>query len=457
MKELLSELILLKGVKEDPVLNQIASVVEETGFYKDDTGASANSLSSSLASSLRSRLYSEVHTIMEVATNYGFQDNLWASYISFLLMTDENPLALVSEKREMPEASAAHFLDMDLEKIYRLLHYDFSDAEKKLNTDCMSTLQNYQAVEKNDRMYFSFISKAVNEVREKLMTASSEGGADSSQNPDISALHQAVKDFYRDYGVGMFGLNKAFRIRNRQDGTPELVPINNLEQVRYDDLLGYEYQKQLIRDNTRAFVEGKAANNMLLYGDAGTGKSTSVKATLNEFYPQGLRLIEIYKHQFQDLSFVISTVKSRNYKFIIFMDDLSFEEFEIEYKYLKAVIEGGFETKPDNIMIVATSNRRHLIKENLSDRKDMVDQEDIHHSDTIEEKLSLVDRFGLNILFSRPTYDEYHQIVLKLAKKHGIQMPEDELIRKANTWSVRKGGYTGRIAQQFINSLAPEL
>ena len=168
-------------------------------------------------------------------------------------------------------------------------------------------------------------------------------------------------------------------------------------------------------------------------------------------------MIEIYKHQFRYLSKIIASIKNRNYKFIIYMDDLSFEEFEIEYKYLKAVIEGGFETKPDNILIYATSNRRHLIKENLSDRADMVHDGDMHHSDTTEEKLSLVDRFGLNILYTKPTFDEYHQIVIRLAQKHGIDMPEEELIKKANTWSVRKGGRTGRVAQQFINSLNPKL
>lgn len=434
MKQLLNELILFTKVKTDPVLNSIAEILEavaKNGFAGQEAA-------------LRAELSTDVHRILEVATTYGFRENLWAGYITELLMTDEHPLALVSEKREMPEGSASMFLDMDLEKLRALLHFDFTELEASLHTALLSTLQQYQAVEKHERMYFRFISETVNALREQL----------TAENAD---LHNVMKQFYHDYGVGMFGLNKAFRIRNAEDGTPELIPINNLEQVHYEDLLGYEYQKKLIQDNVSAFVEGRASNNMLLYGDAGTGKSTSVKATLNEFYPKGLRLIEIYKHQFKDLSFVISQVKSRNYKFIIFMDDLSFEEFEIEYKYLKAVIEGGFETKPDNIMIVATSNRRHLIKENLSDRKDMIDQEDIHHSDTIEEKLSLVDRFGLNILFSRPTFDEYHQIVLRLAEKYHIDLPEEELIRRANTWSVRKGGYTGRIAQQFINSLAPEL
>src|SRR5699024_7009170 len=161
----------------------------------------------------------------------------------------------------------------------------------------------------------------------------------------------------------------------------------------------------------KAFVEGRNANNVLLYGDSGTGKSTSIKAIVNAFYDQGLRMIEIYKHQLRDLSALISLLKKRNYRFIIYMDDLSFEDFETEYKFLKAVIEGGVETRPDNILIYATSNRRHLIKETWSDRNDMSEDE-LHHSDTVQEKLSLVARFGLSICYERPNQKNYFNIVL---------------------------------------------
>ena len=170
--------------------------------------------------------------------------------------------------------------------------------------------------------------------------------------------------------------------------------------MRLSDLVGYEIPKQKLIDNTKAFVEGKKANNCLLFGDAGTGKSSSIKGILNEYYDQGLRMIEVYKHQFQDLNELIAQIKNRNYKFIIYMDDLSFEEFEIEYKYLKAVIEGGLEKRPDNILIYATSNRRHLIKENYSDKEGT--RQDMHTSDTVQEKLSLVYRFGVSIYFGAP-------------------------------------------------------
>jgi hypothetical protein len=220
-----------------------------------------------------------------------------------------------------------------------------------------------------------------------------------------------------------------------------------------DDLVGYEEQKKKLIANTEAFVEGRKANNVLLFGDAGTGKSTSIKAILNQYYSRGLRMIEVYKHEFQDLSQVIAEIKNRNYRFIIYMDDLSFEEFEIEYKYLKAVIEGGLETKPDNVLIYATSNRRHLIRETWSDRSDM-SQDELHRSDTMQEKLSLVARFGVSIGYYKPSQKEYFNIVITLAKKYPeITLTEEELKAEANKWELSHGGISGRTAEQFITYL----
>ena len=252
----------------------------------------------------------------------------------------------------------------------------------------------------------------------------------------------------------MFGMNKAFRIEENPKGGITFKPINNMDTVMLDDLIGYEIQKKKLVDNTKAFVDGKKANNALLFGDSGTGKSTSIKAIVNQFYDDGLRMIEIYKHQFKYLSTVISEIKNRNYKFIIYMDDLSFEEFEIEYKYLKAVIEGGVETRPDNILIYATSNRRHLIKETWRDRNDVDTSVDKHHSDTVEEKLSLVNRFGVTISFSKPSQKEFFEIVIGLARREGITMSDEELKAEANKWELHHGGLSGRTATQFVNYLS---
>jgi len=271
---------------------------------------------------------------------------------------------------------------------------------------------------------------------------------------DEEEIFRIVTDFYAAFGVGMFGLNKAFRIRHLEDGV-EFLPVNNTDKVMLCDLIGYEIQKKKLVDNTEAFIKGNPANNVLLFGDAGTGKSTSIKAIVNEYYDQGLRMIEIYKHQFQDLSNVIAQIKNRNYRFIIYMDDLSFEEFEIEYKFLKAVIEGGMETKPDNVLIYATSNRRHLIRETWNDRSDMEQNEGMHRSDTMQEKLSLVARFGVTINYSKPSQKEYFNIVTELAKRYPeIQLSDAELKAEANKWELSHGGISGRTAQQFINYIA---
>ena len=292
-------------------------------------------------------------------------------------------------------------------------------------------------------MYNYNVSSKVQELSKRLEKCEDEQG-----------FFETVTKFYADYGVGMFGLNKAFRISNI-DNRVNIFPINNTETVMLNDLVGYEIQKQKLVENTEAFVAGRPANNCLLFGDSGTGKSTCIKAIINEYYDQGLRMIEIYKHQFKDLSTVISMIKNRNYRFIIYMDDLSFEEFEIEYKFLKAVIEGGVETKPDNVLIYATSNRRHLIKETWNDRNDVEQSQGMHRSDTMQEKLSLVNRFGVTINFSRPSQKEFFNIVCNLAKRNpNIQLSEEELCAQANKWELSHGGISGRTAQQFINYLA---
>ena len=172
---------------------------------------------------------------------------------------------------------------------------------------------------------------------------------------------------------------------------------------------------------------------------------------MNQFYPDGLRMIEIYKHQFKDLSAIIAQVKNRNYRFIIYMDDLSFEEFEIEYKFLKAVIEGGVETKPDNVLIYATSNRRHLIREKFSDKRELDDE--LHNNDTVQEKLSLAARFGVTIYYGSPDKFQFQKIVSVLAERYHVNLPEEELYAEANKWELSHGGLSGRTASQFITHL----
>ena len=435
MNHILSKLIMYGDMPKDSILMQLADICAQA--EGDDALEKSNEL--------RTRVYQQVKHILKVATDYGFNENLWQSYLTFVLIMDENPFSLTCEKIGASEgASANHFARNDFEAFYELFHYDFSKLEQQLGIDCFSVLSNYHAISKPELMYNKNVSEKVHTLSRRLADAK-----------NVEEFFDGITRFYKDYGVGMFGLNKAFRIHCPEGSTQvEFQAINNMDQVVLDDLIGYEIQKKKLVDNTQAFVEGRKANNVLLFGDSGTGKSTSIKAIVNEFYDQGLRMIEIYKHQFASLSNVIAQIKNRNYRFIIYMDDLSFEEFEIEYKFLKAVIEGGVETKPENILIYATSNRRHLIKENWSDRNDVTVQNGMHQSDTMEEKLSLVHRFGVTINYSKPSQKEYFDIVIQLARRLGVTMSDDEIRAEANKWELSHGGISGRTAQQFANYLA---
>lgn len=433
MNHILSRLIMYGDMPKDSILMQLADICGEL-----EAGTTEKTV-------LRTRVFQQIKRILMTATDYGFNENLWQNYLTFVLIMDENPFSITCEKIGASEgASANYFAKNDFQAFYELFHYDFGTLEQALGIDCFQVLSDYKAISKPELMYNKNVSEKVQTLSRTLAAAK-----------DAEEFFDGVTAFYKDYGVGMFGLNKAFRLHCPEGTTQvEFKAINNMDQVVLSDLVGYEIQKKKLVDNTKAFVEGRKANNVLLFGDSGTGKSTSIKAIVNEFYDQGLRMIEIYKHQFSSLSNVIAQIKNRNYKFIIYMDDLSFEEFEIEYKFLKAVIEGGVETKPENILIYATSNRRHLIKENWSDRNDVVVQNGMHQSDTMEEKLSLVHRFGVTINYSKPSQKEYFNIAIQLARRLGVTLSDEEICAEANKWELSHGGISGRTAQQFANYLA---
>jgi hypothetical protein len=431
MNKEIAKLIIYGDMEEESILYQMGEIFRN---YEDGTKSS---------SELIKDIYTQIKKLLVVATDYGFDKNLWHNYLTFYLVTNENPFSITCEKVGANDGSVNNFAKNDFKVFINLFNYDFKEIEKKLGIDCFSQISNYKSIHKKELMYNKNVSEKIIMLSEKL-----------EQAKDENEFFDYVTQFYKDYGVGMFGLNKAFRIKEKANGEIDFKAINNMDKVMLNDLVGYEIQKKKLVDNTEAFVQGKKANNVLLFGDSGTGKSTSIKAIVNEFYPQGLRMIEIYKHQFKDLSNVIASIKNRNYKFIIYMDDLSFEEFEIEYKFLKAVIEGGVETKPDNILIYATSNRRHLIKETWKDRDDIENGNGLHRSDTIEEKMSLVNRFGVTINYSKPSQKEYFNIVTELAHRQGINMTDEELCMEANKWELSHGGISGRTAQQFINYLA---
>ncbi len=388
---------------------------------------------------LAALFYECFNQLSELAVSHGFRGNLWHNFLAFILVNNENAYSKACEIRGAVEGSINQLALHDLRIIKELFDFDFEAFAAAYEVDCIDAILHYESMEQSGRLFNKRISERICELTEKL-----------EQSKDAEQFLYEVTEFYREFGVGKFGLHKAFRIQHRED-CAEIIPITNIAHVKLDDLVGYEIAKQKLIDNTEAFVNGREANNCLLFGDAGTGKSTSIKAIANQYYEKGLRLIEVYKHQFCDLNDVIAQIKNRNYKFIIYMDDLSFEEFEVEYKYLKAVIEGGLEKKPDNVLIYATSNRRHLIRETFSDKEEI--REDMHTSDTVQEKLSLYARFGVTIYFGAPNKKEFEQIVAALAKKNEINMTKEELFAEANKWELSHGGLSGRTAQQFINYL----
>ena len=424
----INELILYKNMEEGQLLQDMVFLMEEyqNEYYNQED--------------LTALLSDVVNGLLEMAVSHGFEGNLWQDYLTFLLTGSENAYSTSCEIVGKVDGSINVAARHDFEILKELFDYDFHEMEEALHTSLLSMISDYQGMSGHGKVFNQ-------RIRDRICTLS-KSLADA---PDVSVFQERVTTFYQEFGVGKFGLHKAFRVEHTDEGV-EIVPITKIAHVRLDDLVGYEIAKKKLVENTEAFVRGRKANNCLLYGDAGTGKSSSIKAILNQYYDQGLRMIEIYKHQFQDLNDVIAQIKNRNYKFIIYMDDLSFEEFEIEYKYLKAVIEGGLERKPDNILIYATSNRRHLIRETFRDKQDR--DEELHTNDTVQEKLSLVARFGVTIYYGKPEKKEFQEIVRQLAKRNDIDMPEDQLLLEAGKWELSHGGLSGRTAQQFIDYLS---
>ena len=253
-----------------------------------------------------------------------------------------------------------------------------------------------------------------------------------------------VAQYYKENGCGIFARYKAFIWR---DG--DIQPVLHPDRIDMDSFTGYEIQRDMVIDNTKSFIEGKSCNNCLLYGDKGTGKSSTVKAIANEFRKDGLRIVEIPKERLIDFPILVDKIAALPMKFIIFIDDLSFQKQDQSYTTLKAVLEGGLAARPDNALIYATSNRRHLVKESFADRTD----DDVNTRDNMQESLSLSDRFGLAVCYSIPTKKEYVDIVIALARQKGIKLSDEELEMGAERFALSRGGRSPRCAKQYVESL----
>lgn len=377
------------------------------------------------------------------ATEFALYGNVWQQWITYLLMTHENPFTLACERRTVGQSSTMMKLaEKDFELFREILSCDLDAIDKVSGTDILGMMAKYNMPFAQDSD--GGPGKQIRSLCDKLTHAR-----------DIREFSRVISQYYAEFGVGIYGLYKAFRVAEGEDQM-RIVPVTDTEDVKFSDLVGYEEQKKILKDNTEAFLSGVHANNVLLYGDSGTGKSTSVHALMHDYFARGLRLVEIAKPDRNKLPQVLAEIKKRNYRFIIFLDDLSFEENESDYKELKAMLEGALETRSDRVLIYATSNRRHLIRETWGDRTDMEYNEDIHRSDTMEEKLSLASRFGVTIYYAKPDPGEYLNIVRELTKRNGIDIGEKELADIARKWELRHGGMSGRTASQLITWLRGE-
>ncbi len=339
-----------------------------------------------------------------------------SSYISSLILYDENAFSTAAARGEAQTLSKAIIegVKSDLEKLDEISKITPSDFINDDNAEILSTLPKWETGEPE--------AELIGNLQKRV---------------------SALAEFYRQNGYGIYARNCAFTWRNR-----ELIPITSVDSVTLADLKNYELQRKQVVENTKAFLEGFPANNVLLYGDRGTGKSSTVHAILNEYKNRGLRIIEISKGDICDLTLIRELIADNPLKFIIFIDDLSFDKKEDSLSQLKAALEGTLSKKEGNALIYATSNRRHIVKENFTERDN-----DVHAADTIQEELSLSDRFGLSVNFMNPDKKDFLEIVSKIAKDRNFDYDEDELLNGAEQWARRKGGRSPRCAKQYIDYL----
>lgn len=273
-----------------------------------------------------------------------------------------------------------------------------------------------------------------------------------AQTADWRDAIRPLAEHFRRQGTGILAEHRAFRW---SAVSGEVEPIVNPDPVKLEELFTYDAERELLLANTEHFLAGHPANNVLLYGERGTGKSSTVKALLQR-YP-ALKMVEVPPGDLTDLPQLLPRLAANPGRFILFVDDLSFDEMELQYKHLKAVLEGGLETRPDNVVIYATSNRRHLVKERFSDLTKPIINDEIHQQDTVEEKLSLSDRFGITLTFITPDQERYLTIVQEIVRGRGLSIAAYDLRMQAIRWAMYNNGFSGRTARQFVDFLSGEL
>jgi predicted AAA+ superfamily ATPase len=420
----------------DTVLDRIAGLILYRGVLADEAGrlyvdlvrgAVFNPLDRLALTDLFSRL------VRQLLTGRRFLSRVdpWAFHLANRVLYDENPFSLQAEQASWAELAPAlrRQAEAELSALGELARFGLGELARLLGVG-LALIEGSET---------GAPPPGTADLRLRLVTAR-----------DWAALAPELAGHYLRNGVGLFGRYRAFRWQ-RREGAGRLVPVEYPDPVRLSDLVGYDEQKAAVVANTERLLAGLPALNVLLYGDRGTGKSSLVKALVNEFGDRGLRLVELGRSDLRDYPEILAAVRDRPQKFILMIDDLSFEEAETEYKSLKSLLEGTLEARPRNLVVYATSNRRHLVREFFGDRPAPGDE--VHPADTQQEKLSLVDRFGLRIRFLAPDRDGYLKIVRSLAAGRPLAMDGRNLDAEALRWALSNGGWSGRTARQFVDSV----
>lgn len=409
----LNRFVIYREILKEPVIAILNQIISETYLDEMDN------------SKIESLCYELEHILISSAETFGLSGNLLKAYVINLIVSSKNFFTKACEKYGKNIGDSLYNAALyDIENVFDLIKSDILEERLSLINNYIPTLNKANI-------------KVFDDKKIDMLTSSSP-----------EDLLKKIINYYFEVGSGEMSDAVAFRWDN------SLVPVKDYDYVKFSDIVGYEYQKETLIKNTEAFINGNAANNVLLIGSRGTGKSSSVKALVTEYYDKGLRLIEITKSQLLCFPDILLELKERGKYFIVFIDDLSFEEGEIEYKQMKSFLDGGIEKIPSNVLIYATSNRRHLIKETWNDRTQ--GEEEIHGSDTINEKLSLSDRFGIKITYIAPDQKEYFKIVEELAKKKNLNISTETLRSEAIKWAVSQNGRSGRTAKQFIDYISSE-
>jgi predicted AAA+ superfamily ATPase len=362
----------------------------------------------------------------------------WQSHLAGRLLDDENPFSLGAERREL-STIVVEQARRDLNTLQMLFDLDAGTLLSLVET----------AVPELEGTWTPWREPEADAGKSRRGEPRQDMARQLAAAEDWGDLVEALIEHYATHGAGTFGSHKAFRW---EDGGLRAVP--HPDPVRLSDLIGYEKEREPLRRNTQRLLAGLPSHHALLYGLPGTGKSSTVKAVLNEYATVGLRLVELAKEDLEELPALLEALRGRGPCFILFIDDLSFEEHEVEYKALKALLEGSIEEPPGNVRLYATSNRRNLIRERFSDREE---GDDVHERDTMQEKLSLVARFGLRLTFPSPDQRRYLEIVSGLARERGVKIPTGELEERALLWDRWHAGRSGRTARQFVDELEAEL